>query len=289
MNQIHFVGYEGIHSEDFKYDIPEGFNFYLLVITTTPALFRVQGKVMEYPAHTAVLYPPNHEIWYAADNQPYVDHWLHFSSDEAFVTKFPRQAVPFPIFDPDYCRNLFQLLTWETAQLVCPAGDGLNDVTGGMQNTNAVIHNCNTQIRHAILNSEQNNLNSTQLLRILFNKLHNDIMNTASTRHSHELLALRRQIAANPQFSWNISDMAKDLHISTGYLQLLYKREFNVSCMDDVISFRLLKARDLLIYTTESISEIAWQCGYNNPEHFCRQFRKFTGTSPGEFRKNSLK
>lgn len=49
MNQIHFVGYEGIHSEDFKYDIPEGFNFYLLVITTTPALFRVQGKVMEYP------------------------------------------------------------------------------------------------------------------------------------------------------------------------------------------------------------------------------------------------
>ena len=83
--------------------------------------------------------------------------------------------------------------------------------------------------------------------------------------------------------------MAKDLHISTGYLQLLYKREFNVSCMDDVISFRLLKARDLLIYTTESISEIAWQCGYNNPEHFCRQFRKFTGTSPGEFRKNSLK
>lgn len=44
MNQIHFVGYEGIHSEDFKYDIPEGFNFYLLVITTTPALFRVQVK-----------------------------------------------------------------------------------------------------------------------------------------------------------------------------------------------------------------------------------------------------
>lgn len=283
MNQIYFVGYDGIHSADFKYDIPEGFHCYLLVVTTTPALFRVQGKINEYPAHTAILYPPNHEIWYAADNQPYGNHWLRFASDESFVTRFPRQAVPFPISDPDYCHSMFQLLTWETASLISPP---CNNAAG--ENAGSSILNRNEQMRYAISDNSQINLNSSQLLRILFNKLHSELTNPSVTDHDHELLALRRQIAANPQFSWNVSDMAKSLHISTGYLQLLYKQKFDISCMDDVIHFRLFKARDLLTYTTESISEIAWQCGYNHTEHFCRQFRKFIGVTPGQFRKNAF-
>ena len=67
--------------------------------------------------------------------------------------------------------------------------------------------------------------------------------------------------------------------------QLLYKQQFGVSCMDDVIDFRLRKAKDLLAYTGHSIAEIAEQCGYKNTEHFCRQFRKNAGTTPGRFRK----
>lgn len=313
MNQIYFVGYDGIHSADFKYDIPEGFHCYLLVVTTTPALFRVQGEVREYPAHTAVLYPPNHEIWYAANNQPYGNHWLRFASTETFVTGFPRQAVPFPVSDPDYCHSMFQLLTWETAPLVSqmsadtagqdactvPQNTGtampVSDDTAGRdartvpQNTGNGIQDRNAQERYAISDSTQNNLISSQLLRILFNKLRSELTNTSVTGHDHELLALRRQIAANPQLSWNVSDMAKSLHISPGYLQFLYKQKFDVSCMDDVISFRLFKARDLLIYTPASISEIAGQCGYNNTEHFCRQFRKALGTTPGQFRKSAVR
>lgn len=296
MNQIYFVGYDGIHSADFKYDIPEGFHCYLLVVTTTPALFRVQGEVREYPAHTAVLYPPNHEIWYAANNQPYGNHWLRFASTESYVTGFPRQAVPFPISDPDYCHSMFQLLTWETAPLASQVSDDTAGQDAGtvpqnagnaMPVTGTVIQDRNAQMKYAISDSTQNNLISSQLLRILFNKLRNELANTSVTGHDHELLALRRQIAANPQFSWNVSDMAKSLHISPGYLQFLYKQKFNVSCMDDVISFRLFKARDLLIYTPESISEIAGLCGYNNTEHFCRQFHKVIGITPGQFRKDA--
>lgn len=289
MNQIYFVGYDGTHSADFKYDIPEGFNCYLLVITTTPVLFRVQGKVREYPAHTAILYPPQHEIWYAANNQPYGNHWLRFASSESFVTRFPRQAVPFPISDPDYCRSMFQLLTWETTPLVSPLSDATarQNANTIAPNAGTVVQNRNTQMKHAISNSAQNNLNISQLLRILFNKLHSELVSTSVTSHDHELLALRRQIAANPQLSWSVSDMAKDLHISAGYLQSLYKQKFDVSCIDDVINFRLFRARDLLSYTTENISEIARQCGYNNTEHFCRQFRKAIGITPGQFRKNA--
>ena len=244
MNQIDSIGYDAVHQSNFRYDIPEGIHNYMLVVTTTPALIRVNGAVSEYPAHTAILYPPNQQIWYGAARESYGNHWLHLSSDESFVTNFPQKAVPFPVSDPEYCHRLFQLLTWENSPLII-----------------------------------------SQLLRILFSKLHDDLSNTQISCHDHELLALRRRISTAPEFSWNVSDMADELHISAGHLQFLYKQKFDISCMDDVISFRLLKARDYLTYTTLSIAEIAELCGYNNTEHFCRQFHKNVGISPGSYRK----
>lgn len=248
MNQIDTIGYDAIHHNNFRYDIPEGFHDYILVITTTPALFWINGEIAEYPAHTAILYPPYSKIWYGAAKGPYGNHWMRFSSDESFVTNFPQQAIPFSVSDPEYIHSLFKLLAWEDSQLII-----------------------------------------SQLLRILFNKLHDDLLNTPISNHDHELLALRRKISTTPEDAWNISDMATDLHLSTGYLQFLYKQKFDISCMDDVINFRILKARDYLTYTSHNVSEIAEMCGYNNTEHFCRQFHKLVGVSPGKYRKQGEK
>ncbi len=244
MNRIDSVGYDAVHQSNFRYDIPDGFRNYIVVLTTTPALFYIDGEVSEYPAHTAILYPPGRKIWYGASGETYGNHWMQFSTDETFVTHFPQQGIPFTVSDPEYCRRLFQLLTWETSP--------------------AVI---------------------SQLMRILFGKLHEDLSTTQISSHDHELLSLRRRISTNPEFDWNVSDMADELHLSVGYLQSLYKQQFGISCMDDVIAFRLQKARDYLTYTTQSVAEIAELCGYRNTEHFCRQFRKNVGVTPGKFRK----
>lgn len=244
MNQINFAGYDAVHPNDFIYHVPEGFRSYLLVVTTTPALFQVSKTISEYPPHTAILYPPDCPIWYGAVQKPYGNHWLRFTSTESFVVNFPQLAVPFSVSDPEYCRSLLQLITWETSSVVI-----------------------------------------SQLLRILFEKLRDDLFHLQITCHDHELLALRRRISTTPQLPWNITDMAEELHISAGHLQFLYKQKFQISCIDDVISFRLIKARDLLTFTTQSIAEIAEQCGYNNTEHFCRQFRKNLGLSPSQYRK----
>lgn len=279
MNQIYYVGYDAIHPEDFRYDIPEGFHDYLLVITTTTALFQVDGLVSEYPAHTAILYPPNHAIWYGAAGKPYGNHWLRFTSDESFVTDFPQPAIPFSISDPDYFYNLFQLLTWETSQLASSSRT--------FKNAGVITQTRDADLRHHAPGALAVNLISSQLIQILFCKLHNELLSTQHVFHDHELLALRRKISSAPQYPWNVPDMARELHISVGYLQLIYRQKFNISCMDDVIHFRLFKAKDLLAYTTWSIAEIAAQCGYNNTEHFCRQFRKNIGITPGQYRKKA--
>lgn len=279
MNQIYFVGYDAIHKNDFVYDVPNGFNSYLLVLTTTPAVFRINGIAKEYPAHTAILYPPNHSIYYGAANQEYGNHWIRFSSDELAIVHFPLQGIPFSVADPEYCHNIFQLLTWETSQLV--GSSRIYHSTGNQ------LQSMDEQSLPVNNQSNPHELIISQLLHILFTKLGENVSTTTNTCHDRDLIALRRQIASNPQQQWTIADMADQLHVSSGYLQLIYKKKFNISCMDDVIHYRLVKAKDLLAHTNHSISEIALKCGYNNTEHFCRQFYKKTELTPGQYRKKA--
>lgn len=268
MNYIHFTGYDAQHSGDFVFEVTEGYNCYLLVITHTPSRFYIDAEITEYPAHSAILYPPHTPIWYAASTDFYSDDWVRFSSDETFVKNFPLTAHPFSISDPDYCHNLIQLLTWETSQR-----------TG----TSRVYRHAKTE---DTIDHIDENMIISQLLRILFLKMRDEVMHHAASAYDHKLLMLRRQISNNPQLSWTVYEMAEQLHISQGHLQLLYKQQFGVSCIEDVIDFRLRKAKDLLVYTEQSIADISEQCGYKNVEHFCRQFHKNTGTTPGNFRKS---
>ena len=103
-----------------------------------------------------------------------------------------------------------------------------------------------------------------------------------------EKAALRRRIMSQPRENWNVSDMAAQLHISAGYLHLLYKRQFGVTCMDDVIASRIRLAKDYLVHTQLRVQEIASMCGYSSAEHFSRQFHRLCGMSPGQYRRMAL-
>ncbi|MDE7223046.1 MAG: AraC family transcriptional regulator, partial [Acetatifactor sp.] len=105
--------------------------------------------------------------------------------------------------------------------------------------------------------------------------------------HAPQLLELHKKIYNHPHLPWNIQSMAEELHLSAGYLQILYKKMFGISCMDDVIASRIRMASEQLVYTEKPVTEIAETCGYRNVEHFCRQFRKQTGFTPSAFRRSA--
>lgn len=81
--------------------------------------------------------------------------------------------------------------------------------------------------------------------------------------------------------------MAKIISISPGYLQFIYKKLFGLSCMDDVIHSRIRLAKEYLRHELYTVAEIADRCGYRNVEHFCRQFKQMTGSSPKKFHKRT--
>lgn len=249
MATIHYVGYSCVHPGDFVYHVPEGLDFWLLLLTHTPAQFWVDGEWKDYPSHSAILYPPHQKILYRANTDKYINDWVRFEADEAFLPPVPL-GIPFAVPDPEYLHQLFQLLTTET-----------------------------------FFGSNYRELSVDYLLRIMFNKLMEASHSTKSSLHHQALLDLRKRIHNNPGHPWTVATMAEALHLSPGHLQNLYKLTFGISGVDDVIQCRIRLSKEMLSHSPHRISDIAAMCGYRNVEHFCRQFRQFTGQTPGSFRK----
>lgn len=77
---------------------------------------------------------------------------------------------------------------------------------------------------------------------------------------------------------------AKSLGVSGGYFHVAYKKFFSATFTADVIAARIQAAEELLLSTPDSVERIAERCGYLNVEHFIRQFKRATGTTPLRFR-----
>lgn len=253
MNCIEFVEYDVSHPGDFVFDIPEGHDCWLLILTNTPAIFCVDNEYIEYPQNSAVLYKPHQRIYYRASSETYGNDWIRFYTDEAYVITSPINCgVPFVINDPAYCHKLYQLL-----------------------------------VNEYILNNTYKDITIDYLLRILFNKL----LESYNYKHISPLFRnlndLKMEIYRSPELMWTVAKMAERLNISSGYLEEIYKNTFGVTCMEDVINSRINLAKKHLLYDNYTIAEIVPLCGYRNIEHFFRQFKKIAGVTPNRFRNRS--
>ncbi len=122
---------------------------------------------------------------------------------------------------------------------------------------------------------------------MIFLKIKESLHDCNMTEQQRALIDLRYEIQLHPYYQWTVSGMASKLHVSAGYLQNIYKKQFGVSCMQDVVDKRIDLAKTHLINTDFTSQKIASICGYQNVEHFCRQFKTVTGMSPLAFRKKA--
>ena len=103
-----------------------------------------------------------------------------------------------------------------------------------------------------------------------------------------ELRKLRQAIYDDPMNSWSIDEMCEEMRISRTYFHRLWTAAFGVTCLQDVIESRLLRAAELLKNTDKSVYEIAVECGYDSESYFMRQFKKHKNCTPSEFRRRAL-
>uniref|UniRef100_UPI0035199E5B helix-turn-helix domain-containing protein n=1 Tax=Cognatishimia sp. TaxID=2211648 RepID=UPI0035199E5B len=76
--------------------------------------------------------------------------------------------------------------------------------------------------------------------------------------------------------------IAEELGISTRQLERLFGKFLNTSPKKYYMELRLDKARNLLVQTDQSITDVALACGFDNSGHFSRAYRTAFGHAPSQ-------
>ena len=84
-----------------------------------------------------------------------------------------------------------------------------------------------------------------------------------------------------------IPEVAAQLHMSVRALELQFAAAVGHSVGEELRQVRLARAKELLLRDDLSLTRIATLIGYANNTYFTRFFRKHTGQTPSEFRRQA--
>ena len=100
---------------------------------------------------------------------------------------------------------------------------------------------------------------------------------------------LKRYMADNYSKKLSRNDIASNVFLSPDYVSKIFYKETGVYIKDYLNELRLEKAKQLLHEGNMNISEIAVAVGFENFSYFSTLFKKSTGVSPSEYKKNHIK
>ena len=257
MITIGACGYDSMHKIICDRLFPDGYNEYTLLLIKTESFFEMDGTVLDMPPNTIIVYSPHTYIHYGCKEPHYNDDWIQFQLDTEDAGLLEKLDIP---QNCPFVLSYIGTLT-EYSRLVV------------QEKLSSHSHKLET---------------ADYLMRALLYSI-SDLFHSksdANTNHKyyHLINKKRIEILNTPYKQWSISDLALELHLSVSHFQHLYKQFFGTSCLADIIEARIKYAQLYLCTSEMSISCLALFCGYDNELHFMRQFKKFTGMTPSQYR-----
>ncbi|PSL30576.1 AraC family two component transcriptional regulator [Planomicrobium soli] len=111
--------------------------------------------------------------------------------------------------------------------------------------------------------------------------LSNDEANEQSN-NLEKILAYIEQHYTQPL---RLSEIAEHFHFNASYLSSYFSTHHKEGFSEYLNRVRIKKSMELLENSTVSISNISGMVGYSEHSYFCKVFKRITGTSPGNYRK----
>ena len=91
-------------------------------------------------------------------------------------------------------------------------------------------------------------------------------------------------IGANISGDLSLTGLAKLLQVSPGYLSALFHKETGVTLAEHITAQRMKVALQLLGSTRLQVQNIAQLSGFADPNYFSRQFKRYYGVTPLQYR-----
>ncbi len=123
------------------------------------------------------------------------------------------------------------------------------------------------EIIDALKSTENSYISNSQ--RIAIENAHTYIMNNFKNTH------------------FNYNELCSVTGLSYSYFKTLFIRQYNMSPVKYVTMMKVQYAKDLLISSLYSVTEISEMCGFENVYYFSRVFKNLTGVSPGKYIKHN--
>ena len=82
-----------------------------------------------------------------------------------------------------------------------------------------------------------------------------------------------------------LNDIANSVYLSPSHFARVFKKFYQVSPIQFLLSVRIKKAKELLENTEIKISDISYDVGFSAQQRFNDIFKKHENMSPSEYRK----
>jgi len=209
----------------------------------------------------------------------------HFLMSQDFLLKYPQltniiyefpflqldKAIPFEISEKD-ASKLFDIFEKTNEEYLSENSDRFDLIA-------SYVHVMLVHIRRLYEKSLETEKELITMVKesdlILFNRLKE---------------FLDKQTESNdtlPENGRTVGYAAENLAVHPNYLNAVVKRITGNTATNFIQEHTISTAKTLLLHTGLSIKEISFKLSFNEPTHFSTFFKKHTGLTPAEFRKES--
>lgn len=106
---------------------------------------------------------------------------------------------------------------------------------------------------------------------------------------SHLMNQIKKYIDNNYSDDLSLKSIASFFYMSPAYLGRIFKNMIGETFSDYLNKIRIAEAKKLILTEESKVYEIILKVGYNNPEHFYRQFKRYEGISLADYKRNVRK
>ena len=80
--------------------------------------------------------------------------------------------------------------------------------------------------------------------------------------------------------------LASYVSLSPRHLARMFGKAYGMSPMKYLEGLRMKNAAEMLVSTDKTVTEISFDCGYNDSNYFSKQFKRYYSGTPAQYRKN---